>query len=493
MPVTLPGTGSSVATDTVTGTEFQRIKIDLGLPGSSVPLVGAADPLTTGATGIPVRPLGQEAWVTSFADTIAAGITSDFVERVTGSGVTRSQSASNLIITTGVTANAEYLARSAKSWQGALIARWKLTASQRTANQNLAIMLADSIGEGLPYTIISATTVDVTLTAHGFTTLNIGQSMMLGGITGAAGVPGRYAIAAIPGVNTIRFTVAGWPATGTGTLDLFGWHYARSLYSGVTATNLAFDTQRKGWANTAVTATINGTASPGHLAQVTADGRNVYLSDTPVASSTTPNTATRASQMENIPDDDRPLFFYIWSFNGPTAPASTTTWTLGFVSVERFANQPITIAGMKMQGTQAPLPVLLATTANVNVANSPLVTPAPNTATGAATFLRRLLTADSNLAAIKASAGVVNTLSILNDSATKFYVKLYNLAVAPTLASSVPVMTIPVPAGAHVPIDCGPYGIRFPTGIALAVTRGIADTDATALVANDGVINMVYT
>jgi hypothetical protein len=54
-------------------------------------------------------------------------------------------------------------------------------------------------------------------------------------------------------------------------------------------------------------------------------------------------------------------------------------------------------------------------------------------------------------------------------------------------------MTIPVPPGTTVQVNCGPYGIRPATGIAMAVTRGIADTDATAVAANDGVIHMVYT
>jgi hypothetical protein len=118
---------------------------------------------------------------------------------------------------------------------------------------------------------------------------------------------------------------------------------------------------------------------------------------------------------------------------------------------------------------------------------------AADTGQGSSTSLRRLLTADTNLVSVKASAGVVGHLSVYNDSATKFYLKLYNKTSAPVLASDTPEMTIPVPAGSHVPVNCGPFGLRFATGIALAVTRGIADTDTTAVTANDGVICMRYT
>lgn len=501
--VTLPATGEIVSTDDVGGVQYQRIKVDLGGDGVSVPLVGATSPQFEGGLGLPVRVAGQDMFTCSFASVLAASISPDFTERRVGTGIGRSQAGGNLLITTGTTTNAEYLVRTNRTFSGSWIKRWKFTASQRIANQNLVVMLADSIGEGLSYLINSATSISVTKTAHGFTAENVGQFMMVGAINGAAGVPGRWAIASIPNADTINFTVAAWPASGSGTLDLFGWNYVRTLYNGTSATTQSFDTQRKGWADTAVSAAFTSSAAPGHIGQVLNDGRNLYLGDTVPNSATTPNISTRASRIENIPDESVSLNLFIWSYNGTTAPASTTTWTIGFISLEKFANIPVFLAGQRMMGTQAPQPVqvtnsyavtltsgTVTTVSNVTAGN---ITPVPNAAQGASTFLRRLLTADTNVASIKASNAVVNTLSVFNDSATKFYLKLYNLAVAPTLASSVPVMTIPVPPGTHVPINCGPHGIRFATGLAIAVVRGIADTDTTAVVANDGVLSIVYT
>lgn len=425
-----PGAGGDTfAADDVSGVKYPVSKIDVGGDGASLPLsnanpmpvslrnvngtvpvtgtfwqttqpVSAATlPLPTGAaadsslasilakmpallttapaaevSAPPVRPVGQDLWTCSFAGVGASLVTADMTQRALGTGVGVSQSGGNLLVTTGTNTNAEFLARSNVAFRGALIARYKTILSQRIAQNNFAFMLADKIGEGLSCLINSATSISVTLTAHGFTAQSVGQFINVGAISGAAGVPGRYAISSIPDANTINFTVAGWPASGSCTVDLFGWNYIRNLYNGATATNSFFDTQRKGWANGNTTATINTTASPGHLVQIKNDGRNVYLSDELVASSATPNSTTRASKVENLPDDDVDLYVYLWSFNGTSAPASTTTWTVGFWAVEDFTNFPVFIAGQKHQGTEAPGPVQVVGTPAVTISSGTVTT-----------------------------------------------------------------------------------------------------------------------
>ena len=282
----------ALSVSTVVASEAVEIQgVALVNQATGAALVAAGVPDNT-APGIPVRPIGQDIWTYSAAAVLASSIDAAFFTQLgAGTGVSVSQAAGNLLIVAGTTINAEYLARTNVAWRGAWIARYKAIASQRIVNNNLALMLADRIGDALAYTCVSATSVNVTLPSHGYTAANVGQSMCLGGITGAAGVPGRYAIGAIVDANTINFTVAGWPASGSGSLCLFGHSYVRALYNGTTATAVAFDTQRKGWANGDTTATINTTASPGHLAQFTNDGRSVYLDDQLVASSTTPKVS----------------------------------------------------------------------------------------------------------------------------------------------------------------------------------------------------------
>jgi hypothetical protein len=245
--VTLPGTGEIVATDDISGQQYQRIKLTDGLADSTTHMrVLSKNPLFTDA-GAVVRQAPCDIWSVGFAASGSSLLAPEFTQRRLGTGVGVTQGSSNLLVTTGTTANSEFLARSTKAFMGAFTARAKTILSQRIANNNFVAMLADLVGEGLSCTINSATSISVTLTAHGFTAENVGQSMFVGAINGANGVPGRYAIASLPNANTINFTVAGWPASGSCTVDLFGLNYIRTLYTGTTATNASVDAQRRGW------------------------------------------------------------------------------------------------------------------------------------------------------------------------------------------------------------------------------------------------------
>lgn len=114
----------------------------------------------------------------------------------------------------------------------------------------------------------------------------------------------------------------------------------------------------------------------------------------------------------------------------------------------------------------------------------------PNAAGGYQMY-RKLATADTNAAVIKASAGRVYGYSISNQSAAAKFVKLYNKASAPTVGTDTPVRTIMIPAGAVSNYHIN-AGLSFPTGIAIAATGAITDADTTALAANDLAINVDY-
>lgn len=294
----------------------------------------------------------------------------DFTLLQTGSGMTVNQSAGNLVITTGTTVNSETVIRSIDTFSGSLLARLKVILSQRIANQIFRFELADLIGEELSYTINSATSITVTFpSVNPFTAANVGQSVRLSQITGAAGIPGRYAIASVSGL-TVTFTVAAWPASGSGTLTLYGWNYIQLEYSGTTATNASFDAQRRGWNSGNTTATINTTASPGHVGQLNFDVFAAGFSDALVASSTGYQWASRASRIENVPDPDTVLYLFIVVQNGSTAPASTTTLTAGFIQIEDQGRQKIRVASSDPVGSHAlPVQVLGGDLATLNAAN----------------------------------------------------------------------------------------------------------------------------
>ncbi len=486
---------------------------DAQLRATAVPVSASALPLPSGAAtsalqpdirtthplygdrGSVVRQAPADIWAVGFADSGASLLATEFTQRRAGTGVTVSQSSSNLVIAAGTTANAEYLARSTTSFRGAFIQRHKAILSQRIANNNFAVMMADLIGEGLSCTINSATSISVTKTAHGFTANNVGQFMMVGAINGANGVPGRYAIASIPDANTINFTVAGWPASGSCTVDLFGWNYIWTQYSGTTATNASVDAQRRGWNSGLTTATINTTASPGHVMNTYADGRNVYWSDSLVASATTPTITTRASRIESLPDDDVELYVYFWAYNGTTNPATSTTWTIGFVSVEDNANVPTYIAGARPTGAAAPLAVAQQGTVTTTFTQPALVAGTAAigdvgiqyraNATGAATLTNINCPATPAAQQIKGGAGRLVSVVLTNTAASARWLKIFNaLAASVTPGTTSALAEIGIGAGQTIEWSLE-GGAAFATGITIMVTGGQGLTNNTVVTLGD--------
>jgi len=314
----------------------------------------------------PMRIVGQNATGAGFSAVGASVIDSFFVQTpvVTG-GVTYNQAAGSLNVVAGTTVNAEFLARSVSAFRGSLRQRFSLVASQRIVNNNFAVLLADLIGESLSFTINSTTSVTVNVPGNTFDSTMVGQFVNIGGIvSAAAAVPGRYAVASVVTGVSITFTVAGYPATGTGTCTLFGRNYVRHLVTGATATALNVDAQRNGWATGDTAAVINTTAAPGTVVQTELTGREVFFSDSLRASSTAPSFVTRASRYENIPDQSIDLYVFLWNFNGTVAPASSSTFSMAHLSVENFANLPVYIQGARSMGQQNALPVQLQAGAN---------------------------------------------------------------------------------------------------------------------------------
>lgn len=100
--------------------------------------------------------------------------------------------------------------------------------------------------------------------------------------------------------------------------------------------------------------------------------------------------------------------------------------------------------------------------------------------------------ATANLQFIKATAGTVYSVFASNANAAVRYLKLYNKATAPVVASDVPVMVIAIPPTSHVHLNLGALGHRFTTGIAHAIVTGIADTDGTAVAAAEVKLHIAY-
>ena len=96
-----------------------------------------------------------------------------------------------------------------------------------------------------------------------------------------------------------------------------------------------------------------------------------------------------------------------------------------------------------------------------------------------------------NAANIKASSGIVTGWNIFNDTEFPIYVRLFNLATAPTVGSSEPLQTIAIQGGETAEAPPNP-GVTYSTGIAIAITGGLPDLDGTSVTANSCVVDIFY-
>lgn len=287
---------------------------------------------------------------------VLAGVDTDFYDLIrTGTGMGINQTGGNLVITAGTTARSESIIRSKRSYSGGIRMRTHHLLSQRVANQQCFLELVDVVGDGLAYTISSATALVVTFpTGHGFTSQNVGQFVSIGNFSGTGTfLSGRYAIASVSGDN-VTFTVSGF-AVGSGTCSAFGWNFYRLEYSGTGATSVLFDTARNGWSLGNTTATINTTASPGHMAIITGNDGVASFQDQLVASAATIQTTNRASRATAVPDDSN-LYYQIRVVNGATAPTATT-WTIGQSSIALYEPQSVVIQDVRPVGAATAIPV----------------------------------------------------------------------------------------------------------------------------------------
>jgi hypothetical protein len=90
---------------------------------------------------------------------------------------------------------------------------------------------------------------------------------------------------------------------------------------------------------------------------------------------------------------------------------------------------------------------------------------------------------------IKASAGQIQWLYLENTAAAVRYVKFSDLATAPVTGTTIPVLTIGLPATSAFPLGI-PNGLQFANGIGIAVTNLAVDTDTTAPTLGDVILNI---
>lgn len=115
-------------------------------------------------------------------------------------------------------------------------------------------------------------------------------------------------------------------------------------------------------------------------------------------------------------------------------------------------------------------------------------------AAGGATPGRLISAASTNGTVVKASAGTLYTLVVMNLNAAVRYLKVYN-STSVTVGTTTPTWTFAIPAsttGAGFSVPIPACGIAFGTGICLGLTTGIADNDTGAVAANEILVDYAY-
>lgn len=419
-------------------------------------------------------------WRADFAKVVASPAVDTDVASIVGTvgtGMTVSQSASNLVITTGTTANQDTIVRLKNTISPAsLRMAYQLSLSQRIANQSFFVELVDVIGDGLAVTVTSSTVATVTIPNNPFTSGNVGQFMYIGTYVGTGVLPpNRYAIASVSG-NNVTFTIAGGTA-GTGTASVFGWNYHHVLYDSTTPTNAKYDAQTRGWASGDTTLNINTTASTGHVGMITSEEFRSSYADSTVNGSGYTNRTNRNGFVPMdasmyVPANSTtpsPMYVQIRAVNGTSAPASTTTLSAGYVAMADFIPLDVAVQDIRVPSTSNPSTVIQGSLTN--------------TISASQSVFATTTTASTNATSVKTSASTLYELTLSNPTATPIFVKFYNKASAPTVGTDVPLLTYPVPAGSTQTVEFGATGKRFSTGIAWAATAAIADTDVANAVA----------
>ena len=103
--------------------------------------------------------------------------------------------------------------------------------------------------------------------------------------------------------------------------------------------------------------------------------------------------------------------------------------------------------------------------------------------------------AGTNIANLSTASTGVSSIYATNTGSTAAYIKLYNKATLPVLATDIPEMIIVVPAAVSgVPgvytLPIGFSGLRFTSGLGIAITGGASDVDTTAVTAGQVKVKM---
>ena len=266
--------------------------------------------------------------------------------------------------------------------------------------------------------------------------------------------------------------------------NIAGDMVARFLLDGATATTFKTDTVNAGTATGPVSNTSWLTSASNSIFEIELGPDDVKFGQRMPNSANGRTNGVISSQ--RIPDANDTYFVQIRVKNLGTAPAAATL-TIDHVAVQDINEIAVEITSGRGASTNAEaLTVLLG--GNTPTASPTAVMGSPST-TGGGYSTQHLISggssaATTNATSVKTTATNVGSFTLVNNSASWRYFKVYNKASAPTVGTDTPVRVFGMPPGSCITHNF-PHGLRLTTGLAYAITAGIANTDATAIGAGE--------
>jgi hypothetical protein len=104
---------------------------------------------------------------------------------------------------------------------------------------------------------------------------------------------------------------------------------------------------------------------------------------------------------------------------------------------------------------------------------------------------RQVSLASTNLQSVKGALANLKGALIINTNAAARFVKLYDATDQPTVGTTVPALTIEVPASGQLFL-AWPDGINFGHTMWMATTVNAVDSDSTAVGAGDLITQLFY-
>ena len=113
--------------------------------------------------------------------------------------------------------------------------------------------------------------------------------------------------------------------------------------------------------------------------------------------------------------------------------------------------------------------------------------------------IKLISAAGVNAQCLNPVASLVGFIVVSNTSTNPRFVKFYDEATAPNVGVDVPLLTfiasgdVTGTSGTSTSVPIAGAGLQFLNGIAIAITGGAADSDTTAINANDVTVNLGWT